>query len=63
MSLIGDDRVNRIAVPKIMNKIARFIKPEDIESVLNFLISKASLDQNKETSQAAQKAAIEIIGV
>ena len=61
MTLIGDDRVNRIAVPKIFKLIARFIKSDQMETVLNFLLSKACLDMNKETAQASQEAAIEII--
>ena len=53
MTLIGDDRVNRIAVPKIFKLIARFIKSDQMETVLNFLLSKACLDMNKETAQAS----------
>ena len=44
MSLIGDDRVNRIAVPKIIKLVSRFIKQQDMEAVLNFLVTKACLD-------------------
>ena len=44
MGLIADDRVNRIAVPKILKKVARFIKIDDIETVFTFLVTKACLD-------------------
>ena len=59
--LIGDDRVNRIAAPKIIKLVARLIKAEDLESVLTFLVNKACLDSNKEIAAESQAAAIEII--
>lgn len=63
MGLIADDRVNRIAVPKILKLVARFIKIEDMEVVLTFLITKACLDQNEDISKASTAAAMEIIQI
>ena len=61
MGLIADDRINRIAVPQIFLRIARFIKSDDFENILGFLITQACLDQNSEVAKAAQKAAREIV--
>lgn len=44
MDLIADDRINRIAVPKILHRLARIIKGSEIENVLCFLVTKACLD-------------------
>ena len=63
MGLIGDDRVNRIAVPKILKLVARFIQPDDLEPVLSFLATKACLDSHGEIRQASQEAALEIIQI
>ena len=44
MSLIADDRQNRIAVPKILQRAAKLLKTEDLEPVLTFLVTKSCLD-------------------
>lgn len=44
MGLIADERVNRIAVPKILKDVARFVQEADLEKVMTFLTTNASLD-------------------
>lgn len=44
MSLIADERVNRIAIPKIFKSVARFVLADDLETVMTFLTTQASLD-------------------
>lgn len=53
MGLIADDRTNRISAPQIFMRIARFIKQDDIESVLGFLVTQACLDHNQNVAQAS----------
>jgi len=61
MGLIADDRVNRVAVPKVLHRVARILKAEDIEICLGFLVSKACLDENEEVAESGQEAAKELV--
>ena len=61
MSLIADDRTNRIATPQVFERVAKLLKVEDFEPVLTLLVTKACLDQNQEVREAGSKAAVAII--
>ena len=63
MGLIADDRVNRISIPKIFKLIARYIKQEDHDTVLTFLITRACLDQHVDTTKEASAAVLEFIKI
>ena len=61
MSLIADDRTNRIAVPEVFQRVAKLLKVEDFEPVLTFLVTKACLDPNLEVEEAGSEAAVAVI--
>jgi hypothetical protein len=60
-SLVSDERLNRISVPKILCLCSPFMEASQFESVIRFLVTEACLDLNEEVRAEAHKAAITLI--
>lgn len=62
-NIVGDERLNRIAVAEIIKRTAHLVSANSFKKVFDFFIVKGCLDENEQVSKAGMDAALQVIQV